>query len=755
MNEQDLDKLLDRLKTPPVDENAKKHAIRLALAAFDQEVKNRGVEPEKKSGIFGKGLLARWRPTHTPTTVGRNKSMKITANQLILSGFASVCIAALGIWIFFRTSDSGFLDHIGIEPTSTFNFRRSPGKQSLGIPDTEITVAGGEQGSAGQLELADSLRLEESKPALAPAGNSPLKSEQPALSAERSTGERESRNRDQAEVSSAIVARAPLSPEAKVFPSVAPPLPAESLPDSASGKELGEFEAFRDLAQANSGTVAKAQAHRPPVAAPEELPKPDYYQDEGRDRFENFEVNPVKRVAEEPVSTFSVDVDTASYSFVRRQLNQGRLPQKDAVRLEEMVNYFDYEYPVPESKEVPFKPSVAVTDSPWNPGKKLLHIGIKGYEIDAGKKPRTNLVFLLDVSGSMNSPDKLPLVKQSMALLLSSLQSDDTVGIVVYAGAAGKILDPTPVKQKEKILAALNRLEAGGSTAGAQGIQLAYQLAETNFDKQAINRIVLATDGDFNVGITNPEDLQGFVERQKERGIFLSVLGFGEGNYHDLMMQRLAQNGNGVAAYIDTLSEAQKVLVDEATSTLFPIAKDVKIQVEFNPATVAEYRLLGYESRRLNREDFNNDAVDAGDIGAGHTVTAMYEITPVNSNTPWIDESRYRDKKEVQSTGSPDEYAFLKIRYKLPDAKKSKLITRPIAARNSDDLDNALKREFEFSTAVAGFAQLLRGGRYTGKLTYDEIIDEARKSLGQDAFGYRAEFIQLVRKAKIAQEMGS
>ena len=369
--------------------------------------------------------------------------------------------------------------------------------------------------------------------------------------------------------------------------------------------------------------------------------------DEGRDKFEKFDVNPVKQVADEPVSTFSADVDTASYSFVRRQLNAGRLPQKDSVRVEEMINYFDYAWPAANSAKAPFKPTVVVSDSPWGKGRKLVHIGIKGYEISRDDAPGANLVLLLDVSGSMDSPDKLPLAVQSMELLLSSLKPTDTVGIVVYAGAAGTVLEPTPVKDKQKILAALRDLRPGGSTAGAEGIERAYQLAEAHFRKGGVNRILLATDGDFNVGIASTNELKGFVERKREKGIFLSVLGFGQGNYRDELAQALAQNGNGVAAYIDTLGEAQKVLVQEAGASLFTIAKDVKLQVEFNPATVAEYRLVGYETRALKREDFNNDAVDAGDVGSGHTVTAIYEITPVGSEARMVDPSRYEKNAEA------------------------------------------------------------------------------------------------------------
>jgi len=475
--------------------------------------------------------------------------------------------------------------------------------------------------------------------------------------------------------------------------------------------------------------------------------------DEGRDKFEKFDVNPVRQVADAPVSTFSADVDTASYSFVRRQLTAGRLPQKDSVRVEEMVNYFDYAWPAANSAKTPFKPTVVVSDSPWGKGRKLVHIGIKGYEIPSDNAPGANLVMLIDVSGSMQSPDKLPLAVQSMELLLSSLKPTDTVGIVVYAGAAGTVLEPTLVKDKQKIIAALRDLRSGGSTAGAEGIERAYQLAEAHFRKGGVNRILLATDGDFNVGIDGTEELKGFVERKREKGIFLSVLGFGQGNYRDELAQALAQNGNGVAAYIDTLGEAQKVLVQEAGASLFTIAKDVKLQVEFNPATVAEYRLVGYETRALKREDFNNDAVDAGDVGSGHSVTAIYEITPVGSAARMVDKSRYaKESPPPATTGSASEYGFLKIRYKLPDSDTSQLIEQPILIASRDVPQN-LQRDVQFATAVAGFGQLLRGSTFTGTLSYDDIIKQPQAAKGDDQFGYRTEFVQLVRKAKVAREM--
>jgi Ca-activated chloride channel family protein len=424
------------------------------------------------------------------------------------------------------------------------------------------------------------------------------------------------------------------------------------------------------------------------------------------------------------------------------------------VRVEEMINYFDYAWPAAESRDEPFKPTVAVTDSPWGEGKKLIHIGIKGYELPVQQQPDVNLVLLLDVSGSMDSPDKLPLAQRSMALLLDSLKPSDTVGIVVYAGAAGLVLQPTPVSDKQTILDALNSLRPGGSTAGAEGIRLAYELAEKSFRKNGVNRILLATDGDFNVGITDQNELKGYVEREREKGVFLSVLGFGQGNYRDEMAQTLAQNGNGVAAYIDTLSEAKKVLVQESTAALFTIAKDVKLQIEFNPKTVEEYRLVGYETRALNREDFNNDKVDAGDVGSGHAVTAIYEITPVGSKSSLFDKRRYADENDnvtARRQEKASEYGFLKIRYKLPKAFSSRLIEQPILMNAGVPAN--LERDVTFSTAVAGFAQLMRNGKYTGALKFDDVIDAAERGLGNDRFGYRAEFIDLVRKAKKARGM--
>jgi Ca-activated chloride channel family protein len=461
------------------------------------------------------------------------------------------------------------------------------------------------------------------------------------------------------------------------------------------------------------------------------------------DKFTGFKENAVKSVADAPVSTFSIDVDTASYAYVRRSLLNGHVPPADAVRIEEMINYFPYDYAAPNLSEAPFSTSVSVMQTPWNPNTKLVHIGIQGAKPAAENRPPLNLVFLIDTSGSMQSPDKLPLLKQSFRLLLNSLRPDDQVAIVAYAGSAGTVLKPTAASDKNQILDSLKRLNAGGSTAGQAGLQQAYALAEDMAGEGQIGRVILATDGDFNVGISDPERLKSFVEDKRETGVYLSVLGFGDGNYRDDMMQTLAQNGNGTAAYIDTLAEAQKVLIDQVSGALFPIADDVKIQVEFNPAQIAEYRLIGYETRALNREDFNNDKVDAGEIGAGHTVTALYEVTPVGSPALRNDPLRYAgDTATVVANDSP-EFGYVKLRYKDPGAARSKLIETPILPQRNDATVEAT-----FAASIAGFGQLLTGATYLMDWGWDEAIELAQSSKGADPFGYRAEAIRLMQLAK-------
>jgi Ca-activated chloride channel family protein len=529
---------------------------------------------------------------------------------------------------------------------------------------------------------------------------------------------------------------------------------------------LNKSEASGGAAKRSSGAPAASRgtapmpAPTPPVMAERAAPMaaaPRYAPtereilpplEESRDRFANAATNPVKNVATDPVSTFSVDVDTASYAFVRRSLMEGRLPNPDSVRVEEMINYFPYDWPRPQSADEPFRTTVTVTPTPWNTGTRLMHVAIKGFETAPASQPAANLVFLIDVSGSMNAPDKLPLLKSAFRLLVGKLKPEDKVSIVTYAGNAGTVLEPTSARERDKILAAIDNLRPGGSTAGAEGIDAAYRLARQAFIQGGVNRVMLATDGDFNVGASSDEDLKRIIEQRRKDGIFLSVLGFGQGNLNDSLMQTLAQNGNGTAAYIDTLAEAQKTLVEEAGSTLFPIAKDVKIQVEFNPQQISEYRLVGYETRALKREDFNNDRVDAGDIGSGHAVTAIYEVTPKGSASALNDPLRYGPAAPSAPVAVSDEMAFVKIRYKQPDGDASKLITTVVTEMNAVRDFSAAPQDVRFAAAVAAFGQKLRGTDALDAYPYRLILDMARNARGEDAFGYRGGFLDLVRLAE-------
>lgn len=467
-----------------------------------------------------------------------------------------------------------------------------------------------------------------------------------------------------------------------------------------------------------------------------------------RENYQHLDSHSVKRVASHPVSTFSIDVDTGAYSNMRRWLNQGQLPPEDAVRVEEFINYFNYDYPYPKNQRVPFQVSTEIAPTPWNHDTRLLRIGIQGYRVPREQLPASNLVFLIDVSGSMNSADKLPLLQQALTMLVGQLDGRDRISMVVYAGASGVVLPPTAGNCKADILNALQQLQAGGSTNGAAGIQLAYQLAQQNFIQNGVNRVILATDGDFNVGLASTEELIDLIQRKRKAGIALTTLGFGSGNYNDHLLEQLADEGNGNYAYIDRLQEAKKVLAEELSATLLTIAKDVKIQIEFNPALVSEYRLIGYENRILNEEDFANDKVDAGEIGAGHRVTALYEISLTGSSGQRLPPRRYQppSSSEKFDTDSFDnELAHLRIRYKLPDEPVSRLIQAPIMdsginARGTDS--------FNFAAAVAAFGQKLRGGTYLEDFGYEDIEKLAQQSRGDDPQGYRSEFMQLVSLAK-------
>ncbi len=471
----------------------------------------------------------------------------------------------------------------------------------------------------------------------------------------------------------------------------------------------------------------------------------NFYEPINTENYTHFKDNGIKLVQKEPVSTFSIDVDTGAYSNMRRLLNQGTIPPKDAIRVEELINYFNYDYPTPKNSNQPFSITTEIAPSPWNENAKLLHIGIQGYKVDNTQRPASNLVFLVDVSGSMNTPNKLGLLKSSFKLLTKNLTKNDKVAIVVYAGAAGTVLDSTSGDKKSKILQALDKLNAGGSTNGAAGINLAYQIAQENFIKNGINRVIIATDGDFNVGTTNFEQLKELAQRKRESGISLTTLGFGSGNYNDALMEQLADSGNGNYAYIDTLKEANKVLVKEMSSTLMTIAKDVKIQIEFNPLIVSQYRLIGYENRILNKEDFNNDKIDAGEIGAGHSVTALYEVI-LNGDKGWVEPLKYQ--KSDKTSAYSDELATLKVRFKEPNADKSQLLVTTISQKDILKSVKNSSKNFKLSAAVAGFGQLLRGGKMTGDFSFDEIQNLTQNTLSDDDFGYRGEFLQLVSLAK-------
>jgi Ca-activated chloride channel homolog len=505
----------------------------------------------------------------------------------------------------------------------------------------------------------------------------------------------------------------------------APPPPVLSSPMIAQGQVV-------------SDTKGRA------VMYPQPMPYPA---PESRERYDGKPVSAIKSVASDPVSTFSVDVDTGAYANVRRYLTQGQTPPTEAVRTEEMLNYFRYDYVTPQDRTRPFAVSTDMALTPWNPDSRLLRIGIKGFDLAKQERPAANLVFLVDVSGSMYSQDKLPLVKTALSMLADRISPKDRVSIVVYAGAAGIVLEPT--NQASHIRAALDCLQAGGSTAGGQGMELAYSTARAHFIKGGVNRVIMATDGDFNVGISSNEGIEAIVKKNRESGITLTTLGFGQGNYNEAMMEKIADIGNGNYAYIDSAIEAQKVLDDEVSATLFTIAKDVKIQLEFNPAVVKEYRLIGYENRILAEQDFNNDKVDAGDIGAGHQVTALYEIIPVGGRG-WLSDRRYEANRPVARTPYPArELGWLKLRYKLPEGEKSLLIEQavPEAAMATAQ---AASGDMAFAAAVAAFGQKLRRDSHLGGYSYADI----RRLAGGQRGYLREEFIKLTSLAESRQVAG-
>lgn len=494
-------------------------------------------------------------------------------------------------------------------------------------------------------------------------------------------------------------------------------------------------------AAAEAAVDASARSSKPGIVRPAPLPG-RYFPvlPQNREKYDGEDVANIKAVANQPVSTFSVDVDTGAYANARRFLNKGQMPPAASVRTEEMINYFRYDYPLPQDKSRPFSVTTDMAKTPWNDDSRLLRVGLRGYDLDYKERPAANLVFLIDVSGSMRSANKLPLVKSSLNMLADQIRQQDRVSIVVYSGATAKLL--TPCNKPEIIKQAVNSLHAGGSTAGGEGMKMAYATARQNYREGSVNRIMMATDGDFNVGITNRDELKDYVKQQREKGITLTALGFGTGNYNEALMEQIANVGNGNYAYIDSAMEAQKVLKEEMSSTLFTIAKDVKIQIEFNPAYVSEYRLIGYENRILAEEDFANDKIDAGDIGASHQVTALYEIIPAGAKG-WLPERRYSQKEPSKLGKKNGELGYIKLRYKLPEGTKSKLIERPL---NTKMASNASKPsgDMAFAIAVAAFGQKLRGDKYLGDFGYSDI----RGLSGSSKNFWRQEFTKLTQLAE-------
>lgn len=497
--------------------------------------------------------------------------------------------------------------------------------------------------------------------------------------------------------------------------------------------------------------VKKAHKSAAEYAYPQQsAPSYDHtYTPHNTEGYSTIHENEFQKPLDHPFSTFSIDVDVASYANMRRFINNGSLPPVDAVRIEEMINYFNYDYPQPKGED-PISLITEISESPWNPKHRLVHIGLQGKKIPTDNLPESNLVFLIDVSGSMMPPNRLPLVKTSLKMLVEELRPQDRVAIVVYSGAAGQVLGSTPGNDKEKIISAIERLEAGGSTAGGAGIQLAYKIAEENFAKGGNNRVILASDGDFNVGASSNAEMERLIEEKRKSGIFLTVLGYGMGNYKDDKMEILANKGNGNYAYIDNIQEAKKVLVNEFGGTLFTIAKDVKLQIEFNPTKVQAYRLVGYENRLLADEDFHDDTKDAGEMGSGHTVTALYEIIPAGVESDFlrkVDAPKYQKSKAVEvPSNSSDDLMTIKFRYKKPDEEESKLIEKSVIdshiplAKTSEN--------FRFSAAVAGYGMILRNSKFKQNAEIDSIVKLAENSTGKDKEGYRAEFIRLVKSSK-------
>ena len=726
----DLDTLRDALRNTRPRTDAKRRGMDAAMAAFDAEFSDAAGKPEKNTAS-DQGTDTERRLTGQNARTGRAKTRRRSMtrlSKLTLAVGGSSIAAVLALFIVVNTDDRhelGFADW-GMSATKDIPLRQQeqPEASQTGFQQTDVAELSASD-DAGDVIAATPRTAMKPKAIIEPSAG--LAAQRSVVAAQKNFGAVPRSNKS----NRAIVGN--LNGTSNTTAHV-----------TSNAKHGGQTQAPLTNSLDRVAVPGKSAIITTPVPFNPELNTISHAEAKRRDRFADFTPNPVISSAESPVSTFSIDVDTASYSFLRSTLNRGQLPRAREVRVEELINYFPYDYAAPESADEPFRANVTVTPTPWNADTKLLHIGIKGYVPPAATRPKANIVFLIDTSGSMNQVNKLPLLISSFKLMLDTLDENDTVSIVSYAGSAGTVLEPTAASNRAKIVEAFDRLNAGGSTAGAAGLRLAYAKAQESFDAEGVNRVILATDGDFNVGFSSNSEMQAFVEKKRETGVFLSVLGFGRGNYNDALMQTLAQNGNGIAAYIDTLSEARKVLADEAGSALIPIANDVKIQVEFNPQQISEYRLIGYETRALKRQDFNNDAVDAGDINSGHTVTAIYEMTPKGSGAEVIDPLRYGQPEAVTVSAS-DEYAFVKIRHKKPGADSSTLQTRPVtSADETVSLGNA-SDDTRFAIAVAALGQKLRGQSQLAQYSYKDAIDLANGAKGEDAYGYRAEFVGLAR----------
>ncbi|MCX7889854.1 MAG: VWA domain-containing protein [Rhodobacteraceae bacterium] len=715
---EELDRLRKALQgeAPAVDPARRDRTLAAALAAFDAR------QAETSQEIADRPRHTSDRPVGAGFLTGVREMLAQISTRPVLAATASVAALAVGLGVVLTR----------VPPATG----PGPSPQVVAAPD-EAPPAPAPEPSAvpggGLSATADA------PPAAAPPVVPVVVPEEAPATADATTA---------AAMPPAAAKAVPGTPGA-VDGGVQPGPAPDSYAAATAAPPAAEADA-RAMAPAGSGLAAPAPAADAPGIGErlrEALPADRSWQAAAdTEAFPQAERNPVRIVAEEPVSTFSIDVDTASYAVIRSSLMAGQLPPPDAVRIEEMINYFPYSYPAPTDGDGPFRPTVTVVRTPWNEGTRLVHIGIQGRMPAIADRPPLNLVFLIDTSGSMDEPDRLPLLVQSFRLMLGQLRPEDQVAIVTYAGSAGLVLEPTPASDRARIEAALDNLHAGGSTAGQEGLQQAYAVAETMKSEGEVTRVILATDGDFNVGIADPEELKDYIAARRDTGIYLSVLGFGRGNLDDATIQALAQNGNGTAAYIDTLGEAQKVMVDQLTGALFPIADDVKIQMEFNPAVVAEYRLIGFETRALRREDFNNDRVDAGEIGAGVTMTAIYEVTPVGSPAVLSDALRYRTDEPVPADAEAaraNELGFLKLRYKDPGSKRSRLVELAVPSE-----PQAAGDDVRFAVAVAGFGQLLTGAEYLGDWSWDDAIALASGARGEDPFGYRAEAVQLMRLAK-------